>query len=57
MNSKSTPPFATPPVGASNTGNISSQKLFRGHQEICIEHADQVYRLRITRQGKLILTK
>lgn len=34
-----------------------SRDLFRGHQEIMIEHVGDVYRLRITRQGKLILTK
>ncbi len=58
MNSKNTTPD-TPPVEITTTENsrISSQDLFRGRQEICIEHEDQVYRLRITRQGKLILTK
>lgn len=34
-----------------------SQDLFRGRQEILIEHAGHAYRLRITRQDKLILTK
>ncbi len=48
---------ATPPTETTNTISISSHELFQGHQEIRIEHADQVYRLRITRQGKLILTK
>ncbi|MDS4028692.1 MAG: hemin uptake protein HemP [Candidatus Contendobacter sp.] len=36
---------------------LSSNDLFDGDQEILIEHAGQEYRLRITRQGKLILTK
>ena len=35
----------------------ASQELFRGQQEILIEHAGHAYRLRITRQDKLILTK
>ena len=35
----------------------SSQSLFNGQQEILIEHAGHIYRLRITRQNKLILTK
>ena len=35
----------------------SSQALFNGQQEILIEHAGHIYRLRITRQDKLILTK
>jgi len=34
-----------------------SQTLFSGQQEIFIEHAGHAYRLRITRQNKLILTK
>jgi len=58
MNSKNTTPD-TPPVEITTTDSlrISSQDLFQGRQEICIEHEDQVYRLRITRQRKLILTK
>lgn len=34
-----------------------SERLFAGTREIGIEHAGSVYRLRITRQGKLILNK
>ncbi|NOZ53199.1 MAG: hemin uptake protein HemP [Gammaproteobacteria bacterium] len=34
-----------------------SRSLFCGKQEIIIEHAGYSYRLRITRQNKLILTK
>ncbi len=34
-----------------------SRDLFRGAREVFIEHAGQAYRLRITRQDKLILTK
>jgi len=50
---------ATPPTETTtpDTNSISSQQLFQGRQEICIEHTGQIYRLRITRQGKLILTK
>lgn len=36
---------------------FTSGDLFGDAQEILIEHAGQEYRLRITRQGKLILTK
>lgn len=36
---------------------LSTQELFQGRQEIAIEHAGAIYRLRITRQGKLILNK
>lgn len=36
---------------------VSSEALFRGTHEIGIEHAGAMYRLKITRQGKLILNK
>jgi len=36
---------------------ISSKDLFAGDIEVIIEHDRQEYRLRITRQNKLILTK
>jgi len=36
---------------------MCSQELFGCHKEMTIEHAGQEYRLRITRQNKLILTK
>jgi len=34
-----------------------STDLFRGRDELVIEHDGARYRLRITRQGKLILNK
>ncbi len=36
---------------------IDSESLFAGATEIGIAHGADVYRLRITRQGKLILNK
>lgn len=36
---------------------LSSQALFQGAPEVVIRHDGQDYRLRITRQNKLILTK
>lgn len=36
---------------------ISSDQLFRGTREVRIRHAGEVYRLRLTRSGKLILHK
>ena len=36
---------------------ISSDQLFAGEREIGIEHHGALYRLKITRQGKLILNK
>jgi hemin uptake protein HemP len=36
---------------------IDSRDLFIGTREITIAHGDDVYRLRLTAQNKLILTK
>jgi len=36
---------------------VRSDDLFRGESELLIEHGDAIYRLRITRGGKLILNK
>ena len=36
---------------------ISSEQLLRGRQEILIRHGEELYRLRLTRNGKLILQK
>jgi hemin uptake protein HemP len=36
---------------------VNSQELLRGEQEIYITHQGDTYRLRRTRQGKLILYK
>lgn len=44
------------PSTAANS-HYDSQTLFCGRQEIMIHHAGHAYRLRITRQDKLILTK
>lgn len=36
---------------------ISSSSLLQGRDAVSIEHKGELYRLRQTRQGKLILTK
>lgn len=36
---------------------LSSDSIFRGEREIGIEHHGALYRLKVTRQGKLILNK
>lgn len=36
---------------------LSSGAIFRGEREIGIEHHGSLYRLKVTRQGKLILNK
>lgn len=36
---------------------VKSQDLFEGERELCIDHKGALYRLKITRQDKLILNK
>lgn len=36
---------------------IDSRNIFIGTREVMISHGDDVYRLRLTAQNKLILTK
>lgn len=48
--SRRPPPKGEPPV-------VRLADLLRGSAELLIEHAGAVYRLRLTRNGKLILTK
>lgn len=38
-------------------GTIESRTLFGERKEVAIEHDGSVYRLKITKQGKLILNK
>ena len=45
------------PARDGNVSVIASEQLFAGRSEIRVRHRGQEYRLRITRQGKLILTK
>jgi hemin uptake protein HemP len=48
------------PVGRTITvvgGRIDSRDLFVGTREIIIGHGSDIYRLRLTAQNKLILTK
>ncbi len=40
-----------------NVRTLTSDSLFRGDYEIGIDHGGSLYRLKITRQGKLILNK
>ncbi len=44
-------------IGAEPVRRLSARELFAGATEVEIEHEDAVYRLKITRQGKLILNK
>jgi hemin uptake protein HemP len=45
------------PTQARDLKRVSSEELIGPAREVLIRHAGCDYRLRITRQGKLILTK
>ena len=57
----STPPPRTKPEilqrAIGNPPRLESAALFLASEEVLIAHAGDTYRLRRTRQGKLILTK
>ena len=36
---------------------VASEELLRGETELLIRHGDELYRLKLTRNGKLILQK
>lgn len=47
-----------PPVDRLSVRTLASESLFQqGEHEIGIAHGESLYRLKITRQGKLILNK
>jgi len=47
----------TPKSAPSDPQRIDSRRLLAGGRELVIDHAGQEYRLRLTRNDKLILTK
>ncbi len=49
--------FTTPSLRADTRQRIDSLGLLGGGRELVIDHAGQEYRLRLTRNDKLILTK
>ncbi len=56
------PPNLEPPdqVSANNSDRprlIRSQELLLGQREVWIEHRNELYRLRVTANGRLYLTK
>jgi len=59
MNNQKIEPASTKQVSCDCMAGqrCASEALFQGMREILIKHAGKVYRLRITRKGKLILTK
>jgi hemin uptake protein HemP len=51
------PSSGAPPAPSPVLKRLSSEELIGPARELLIRHAGFDYRLRITRQGKLILTK
>ena len=43
--------------GIGRPDQFTTDELFHGANEILITHRDALYRLKITRQGKLVLNK
>ncbi|MEO0996707.1 MAG: hemin uptake protein HemP [Pseudomonadota bacterium] len=50
-------PAKTRPERPDGAAVIEASSLFRGRREIQIEYRGEIYRLRITRNERLILTK
>lgn len=46
-----------PVPSASGAPTFNSEDLFQGQREILIRHGEEVYKVRITRNGKLIMNK
>lgn len=51
------PPPTTLPGTTPGVRAVTSEELFQGQRELLIVHAGETYRLRLTRNGKLILNK
>ncbi len=50
-------PAESTPKNAESPSVVRSEELLKGSQELRIVHAGETYRLRLTRNGKLILHK
>lgn len=50
-------PEVASPSPAGHAGAVDSSRLLHGQRELLIRHGGEVYRLRHTRNDKLILTK
>jgi hemin uptake protein HemP len=54
-----TPPAVSTPLDTARPPprNLTSFEILQGESEVTISHNGEVYRLRVTRNGKLILQK
>ena len=52
-------PESSPPAGPARPlpRNLTSLEILQGDSEVTISHNGEIYRLRVTRNGKLILQK
>lgn len=50
-------PRFKPASGAVATQSLDTRRLFADSSEVVIAHGEEIYRLRLTRQNRLILTK
>jgi hemin uptake protein HemP len=50
------PPVALPAATHAAAAQMTTEELFAGAREIALLHNGRQYRLRITQQGKLLLT-
>jgi hemin uptake protein HemP len=57
MNDKRVPGSAATPASPAPRRRLESSALLGRDTELIIAHGGEEYRLRLTRQGKLILTK
>jgi hemin uptake protein HemP len=54
---QSHPALPAPPRSDADNPTLTSHDLLQGHREVLIRHGEETYRLRLTRNGKLILHK
>lgn len=57
VSSTGLPVAASPDAAGGGPRTIDSRTLLKGRREVVIAHGVERYRLTLTRQGKLILTK
>ena len=55
--SQTTSPTTSLPLAGPGPRVMNSSVLFAGNSEVIITHGPEFYRLRLTRQNRLILTK
>jgi len=54
---KAPPPERESEMPSRATRSVRSDELLQGARELLIRHGEETYRLRLTRNGKLILQK